>query len=81
MGADGRDRGFVVGPVNAEPREDVQGMLPVRAGLLRLVQRVVGAGEPVVGAGLIVGLVHPGSQRESPVVVGNCVIRVAGGVA
>jgi hypothetical protein len=37
VGADGRDRGFpVVGAVDAEAGEDVQGVLPVCAGLFGL---------------------------------------------
>src|SRR5215813_5115313 len=49
--ADGRDGGFLVlGVVDVEPGEDVQGVLPVCAGLLWLVQRVVGVGESIVGA-------------------------------
>ena len=62
---------LVVGLVEAEAGEDVQGVLPVFAGLLGLVQRVVGMGEPVVGAGLIVGLVQFGREREGLVVVGK----------
>ena len=81
MGADGRDGGFlVVGVVDAEAGEDVQGVLPVCAALLGLVQRVVGVGEPVVGAGLVVGLVQFGGEREGLVVVGEGGIGVAGGV-
>ena len=81
MGADGRDRGFrVVGVGHPEAGEDVQGELPVRAGLFGLVQRVVGVGEPVVGAGLIVGLVQFGGEGEGLAVVGEGGRRIAGGV-
>jgi hypothetical protein len=45
VGVDGRNSGlFLVGVVDAEPGEDVQGLLPVCAGLLGLAQRVVGMG-------------------------------------
>jgi hypothetical protein len=70
--ADGRGRGFLVaGVVDAEPGEDVQGVLPVCAGQLVLVERVVGMGEAVVGARLIVRLAYLVGERERPVVVGE----------
>jgi hypothetical protein len=76
--ADGCDaRFFVFGMVGAEADEDVQGVLPVCAGLLILVQGVVG--EPVMGAGLVVGLAEFGGER-GPVVVGDGGVRVAGDV-
>jgi hypothetical protein len=60
--------------------EDVQGALPVFAGLFVLVESVVGVGEPVVGAGPVEGLAQLARQGERPVVVGNGYIRIAGGV-
>src|SRR5262245_5884412 len=50
------------------------------AGLLVLVQRVVGMGEPVLGPGLIDGLAQFGGEREGPTVVVECCIGVTGGV-
>jgi hypothetical protein len=52
----------------------------VCAGLLSVVQPVVGVREPVVGAGLVVGLVHLGGELEGLVVVGEGGIGVAAGV-
>ena len=81
MSTDGRRGGFlVVGAVDADVGEDVQGVLPVFAGLFVLVEGVVGVGEPVVGAGLIEGLAHLARQGERLIVVGDGCIRVAGGV-
>jgi hypothetical protein len=79
VGADGRDRSFVVlGVVDAEAGEDIEGVLPVGAGLLGLVQCVVGVGESAVGAGLVVELVQFGRELEGPVVVGEGGIGMAG---
>jgi hypothetical protein len=81
VGADGRDRGFLLlGLIDAEAGKDVQGVLPVGARLFGLVECVVGVGEPVVGAGLVVGLVQFDGEREGLVVVGERGIRIAGGV-
>ena len=81
MGADGRDRGLLlVGVVNADTGEDVQGVLPVGAGLLVPVQRVVGVGEPVVGASLVLGLAQFAGEREGLGVVGEGDIGMAGGM-
>ena len=81
MSADGRSGGFlVVAAVDAEAGEDVQGVLPVFAGSLVLVERVVGVGQSVVGAGLIDRLSQLALQSERLIVVGNSGIRVAGGV-
>ncbi len=81
MGADSRCGGFfVVGVVDAEAGEDVQGMLPVCAGQFELVQGVVGVGEAVVSAGLIAGLVQFGGEREGVMVVGEGGLGVAVGV-
>jgi hypothetical protein len=55
--ADGRGCGFlVVGMVDADAGEDIQGVLPVLAGPLDFLAGMVGVGEPVVGAGLVVRL-------------------------
>ena len=81
VGADGRDRCFyVLSAIYAETGEDVQGVLPVCAGLLGLVQRVVCVGEAVVGAGLIARLVQFDGERECVAMVRECGVRVAGGV-
>jgi hypothetical protein len=57
VGSDHGGRGLlIIGVVDAEVGEGVQGVLPMCAGLLVLVDGVVGVGEPVVGAGLVVGL-------------------------
>ena len=80
-GVNGLNRGFfVVGVVDAAVGEDVQGVLPVRAGLLGFVQGAVGVGESVVGARLVVGVAQRGGEGEGPPVVGKCGLRVAGGV-
>lgn len=55
-------------------------MLPVCAGLLGLLQRVVGMGEPVLGASLIEGLAEFAGECEGLFVVGEGDVRVAGGV-
>ena len=59
MGADGGggDAGFF-GVVGADAGEQVQGGLPVVAGLVGVTQGVVGVGESVVDAGLVGGLVE-----------------------
>jgi hypothetical protein len=79
VSTDGRSGGFlVVGAVDADFGEDVQGVLPVFAGLFVLAESVVGVGEPVVGAGLVEGLAQLGRQGERPIVVGNgCIVRSA----
>lgn len=81
MGLDGGEVGFlVVGVVDAELGEDVQGVLPLLAGLLVLVQGVIVLGEPVVGASLILGVAQVARQRERLIMVGDGLIRVARGV-
>jgi hypothetical protein len=81
MGADGRDGGFlVVGVVDTDVDEDIQGVLPVGAGSFRLVQCMVGVGGPVVGAGAVEGLVELGGERQGMIVVGEGGVGVAGGV-
>lgn len=79
VGLDGSDAGFfVVGVVDAEAVESVQGVLPVLAGRSQLVQGMVGVGKPVVGAGLVMRLVECAGQRERLVVVGDGRIRMPG---
>ena len=57
MSADVRHGGLdIVGLVDAEAGEDVQGLLPVLAGFVVPVQGVMGVGQAVVGTGLIGGL-------------------------
>ena len=81
MGPDGVDGGlFVVGGVHTEAVEEVQGALPMSAGKLGLVQRVVGVGDPVMGARLIGGLVKLNGERERLVVVAESGFRATGGV-
>jgi hypothetical protein len=70
----------VFGVVGAEAGEDVQGLCPVLAGPFPLVQCVVGAGETVVGAGLIGGLTETRCEVERPLVACERLIRAAGGV-
>ncbi|GAA5180061.1 hypothetical protein GCM10023322_11500 [Rugosimonospora acidiphila] len=74
---DGRDGGFF-GVVDAKTGEDIEGVLPVCAGLFRLAQRQVGAGEPVMGAGLVVGLAQFGGEHQRLVVMGEGGLRVTG---
>lgn len=78
VAADGHGVGFlVVGVVDAEAGEDVQGVLPVCAGPLGLVQRVMGLGEsivigtamPLVATGLRTHVHHP--DRRNAVVPGQ----------
>jgi hypothetical protein len=78
VGADGRDRCFyVLSAIYAETGEDVQGVLPVCAGPLGLVQRVMGLGEsivigtamPLVATGLRTHVHHP--DRRNAVVPGQ----------
>jgi hypothetical protein len=81
VSTDCRGGGFlVVRIVGAELGEQVQGMLPVLAGLYVLVEGVMGVGESVVGAGLVGGLAQLAGEGERPFVVGDGGIRVAGGV-
>lgn len=81
MGADGRDVGFLVGGVvGPEAGEDFQGVLPVCAGPLVLVQGVVCVGDSVVGARLVLGLTEFGGGREGLAVVVEGGPRVARGV-
>ena len=81
VGADGRDgRLLVLGMVDVEADEDVQRVLPVRAGPLMLAQFLMGVGEPVVSPGLIFRLVQFGGEREGMVVVGEGGGGVTGGV-
>ena len=71
MGADAGDTGLgFVGMVHAEAGEDSQGVLPVLAGPVVVVEGVVGVGEAVVGAGLIGGLGEVGGELERLLVVG-----------
>jgi hypothetical protein len=57
VGADVGDAGFdVLGVVGAEADENVQGVSPVPAGPVVVVEGVVGVGEAVVSAGMIFGL-------------------------
>jgi hypothetical protein len=81
VGVDSGDRGFLVlGVVDADVGEDVEGVLPVCAGRFGLVQGAVGVGESVVGAGLVLGLAQFAGERESLLVVGKGILRVADGV-
>ena len=81
MGSDGRHRGLlVIGVVEPEAAEKVERAVPMRTGQVGLVQRAVGVSEPIVGAGLVVGLVQLDGQGEGVVMVGEGGVGAAGGV-
>jgi hypothetical protein len=80
VSTDGRDRRFLVGAVDSEAGENVEGVLPVCAGLLRFKQGVVGMSESVVRAGLVVGLAQFRGEGKGLVVVSDRGVRVSSGV-
>src|SRR5215469_692751 len=63
---------------DAEAGVDVQGCPPVLLPGLMLAGCVAGAGQAVLGAGLLVAVTGPAGQRERGVVAGQCLARLAG---
>lgn len=57
VSTDRHSGGLLIGVIDAKADEQVERVLPVCAGLLVLVKGLMCVSEPVVGSGLVVGLV------------------------